>query len=92
MIFLQNLKERKARKLLNEIASKALDKSKREICKYIVQVSGVRVSDLDPNGPPREIPFSYEKYFKTKNEAIEYGLLEHNEGNKVDVWRLVKRW
>lgn len=68
------------------------DKSNRERHKYKVQISGVEMDDLDPTGPPREIPFVRDVYKETKEEAIEIGKSEWELGNEVEVWKLVKRW
>ena len=86
----QQRHKKKIKKFLELI--NPIDKSNKERCRFKVQVSGVTLDDLDPTGPPREIPFSRELYKETENDAIELGKLEYANGNEVEIWKLVKRW
>ena len=87
MKFLERRRQRRVQELLDSI--KPIDKSDRERCKFIVKISGVQMDDLD--NPPREIPFSREVYKETEEEAMKIGKLEYANGNKVEIWHLVKR-
>ena len=88
-----NSKERFQKKLKRFIDSiEPVDKSKRERLKWKVQISGVHIDDLDPSGPPREIPFSREEYEATREEAEALGKLEYANDNEVEIWHLIRRW
>lgn len=66
------------------------DKSGRERCKYMLQVEGVAIDDLDT--PSREIPFERTSYKETEEDAMSLGKLEWENDNKVEVWKLIRRW
>ena len=66
------------------------DKSNKERCKYMLQIEGVMIDDLD--NPPREIPFERTEYKETKDIAMDLGKLEWENGSHVEIWKLIKRW
>lgn len=79
---------KKVEKYLDDI--KVDDISNKEKCKYMVEVSGVRIDDLIE--PPEEIPFSKTQYFKKEKEAKDFGKIEYKDGNKIEVWKLIVRY
>ena len=66
------------------------DKSNKEKCKWMLEVSGSEIDDLD--GEAREIPFNRSTFIKTKREAESLGKVEHAKGNSVEIWKLVKQF
>lgn len=88
MRYFKERRKKKIQQILDSI--KPINKADKERCRYEVQVSGIQLDDLDD--PPREIPFSRTTYKETEKEAIEMGKLEHELGNEVEIWLLVKRW
>jgi len=66
------------------------NKVDRERLRWKVQVEGSRIDDLDD--PPREIPFSTEKYFRNDKDANTYAVIQVDLGYTVEVWHLKKRY
>lgn len=87
-----NFWERKKLKWVLEYIEtlKPKDKSKSERLPFKVEISGVEVDDLED--PPREIPFMRDEYIEKEKDALKIGKVEWKKGNKVELWKLIKRW
>ena len=79
--------EKKIREYIDSVI--VIDKIDKERCKYKVEVSGVRVDDLI--SPPEEIPFEDTQYFIKQKDAIDFGKISVKDGNKAEVWKLIRR-
>jgi len=66
------------------------DKSNKEKCKWMLEVSDSEIDDLD--GEVREIPFDRSTFIETKKEAEALGKVEHAKGYSTEIWKLTKRW
>jgi len=75
-------------KYINDI--KVYDKSNKEKLKWKIEIEGERIDDLED--PPRTIPFSQSIYKGLRKEADAIAKVESKKGNRVEIWKLVKRY
>jgi len=84
-----NFKYRCAMEYIDSII--ATDKSDRERLKWKVEISGTTIDDLTPGDISTEIPFEKSKHLRTKIDAERLGKIEFKKGNKIEIWKLVRR-